>query len=436
MSNNVRQYIGARYTIKIYENSSHNAEWTPSTSYERLTLVTYNYSTYLSKDNVPATVGNPADNPDYWVETGFYNGQISSLQSQIDHIMNDIIPTIEADLVSVADIMNPDHYILVIGDSYMGGNTHPSDEICNFFKKTEDENLFLYARGGLGFSAMSNARTENYIKDVVLPALTSDQKNKIKTVLIATGANDEQLAASGATYRADIDDGIHDAINYLKAGLPNAMIYVADIAAGFTYSKEKKLIVQECYANQVVSNGAYYLGNIGNCLKVGTNYIYVNVDGIHPTDAGALWLGKHLAQALAHASTDVFWNYTPVQSDCECRIDANILKYKWNAFHYFAPSATVVYESNVTCNGSNKCCTITDTGVSVTGQHDLIGVATFTGSCRNESNVFYVAPIIAKFYGDGVLELYPVIISANAFVTDTFTLSCTPFEIDIPIDEY
>lgn len=82
----VRQYIGARYVIKIYENSQNpaSAEWEANVNYEPIVMVTFNNGSYLSKKDVPATVGNPADNPAYWVQTGFYNGQIAYLQTQID----------------------------------------------------------------------------------------------------------------------------------------------------------------------------------------------------------------------------------------------------------------------------------------------------------------------------------------------------------------
>ena len=83
-----RQYIGARYVIKVYQNSqtAGSAEWEADTSYEPLTMVTYQNSSYLSKKSVPATVGNPATNTAYWVITGAYNGQIATLQSQINSI--------------------------------------------------------------------------------------------------------------------------------------------------------------------------------------------------------------------------------------------------------------------------------------------------------------------------------------------------------------
>ena len=78
----MRQYIGARYVTKIYENSQDpsTAEWEANVNYEPLTMVTYNNGSYISKKEVPGSVGNPAANTSYWVQTGFYNGQIADLQ--------------------------------------------------------------------------------------------------------------------------------------------------------------------------------------------------------------------------------------------------------------------------------------------------------------------------------------------------------------------
>lgn len=85
----VRQYIGARYVTKIYENSLDpgSAEWEANVTYEPLTMVTFNYSSYLSKREVPASVGDPATNPHYWVNTGNYNGQIADLQNKVNRLM-------------------------------------------------------------------------------------------------------------------------------------------------------------------------------------------------------------------------------------------------------------------------------------------------------------------------------------------------------------
>lgn len=92
------QYIGARYVPKFYENSQDpsSMEWESGVGYEPLTVVTYQDDTYTSKIPVPSTVGNPADNPNYWAKTGNYNAAIESLQQEVSNITNNTIPTIIA----------------------------------------------------------------------------------------------------------------------------------------------------------------------------------------------------------------------------------------------------------------------------------------------------------------------------------------------------
>lgn len=68
----VRQYVGARYVPKIADP----VEWQENTAYEALVIVTYNNSSYTSRKPVPAGVGIPPENPEYWALTGNYNAQI------------------------------------------------------------------------------------------------------------------------------------------------------------------------------------------------------------------------------------------------------------------------------------------------------------------------------------------------------------------------
>lgn len=110
-----RQYIGARYVTKIYENSqdASSAEWEANVNYEPLTMVTYNNGSYLSKKEVPASIGNPAVNANYWIQTGFYNGQIAVLTdavndlitmfSEIGYNENDITPLLKSNHQNVVE---------------------------------------------------------------------------------------------------------------------------------------------------------------------------------------------------------------------------------------------------------------------------------------------------------------------------------------------
>lgn len=78
-----RQYIGARYVPKFYENGNNTSDWTPNTIYEPLTIVLYNGNSYTSKKYVPASVSSPDMNADYWAATGNYNAQIGTLENEI-----------------------------------------------------------------------------------------------------------------------------------------------------------------------------------------------------------------------------------------------------------------------------------------------------------------------------------------------------------------
>ena len=100
-----RQYIGARYVPKFYQNSvDGSAQWEPNVVYEPLMYVTLtNGHMYLSRKQVPATVGSPADNIDYWLDVANYNGYISELQAEIDDINNVKIPAVQESIAGKQD---------------------------------------------------------------------------------------------------------------------------------------------------------------------------------------------------------------------------------------------------------------------------------------------------------------------------------------------
>ena len=80
----VKHYVGARYVPKF----ASPVEWAPSTSYEALTIVTFNNASYTSKVPVPPTVGNPANNPQYWALTGNYNAQMEQYRQETETANN------------------------------------------------------------------------------------------------------------------------------------------------------------------------------------------------------------------------------------------------------------------------------------------------------------------------------------------------------------
>lgn len=77
-----RQYIGARYVPKIFNNPNGSAEWIKETSYEALTIVTYLGNSYTSKKPVP--VNTDITNSEYWVITGNYNAQVEEYRKEVE----------------------------------------------------------------------------------------------------------------------------------------------------------------------------------------------------------------------------------------------------------------------------------------------------------------------------------------------------------------
>lgn len=84
------QYIGARYVPTFYLNSLGTPEWEAGVAYEPLTIVTYNNNSYTSRKPVPADVGNPSANSEYWAQTGVYNAQIGQLQSDVAELQESV----------------------------------------------------------------------------------------------------------------------------------------------------------------------------------------------------------------------------------------------------------------------------------------------------------------------------------------------------------
>lgn len=258
----VRQYIGARYVTKVYENSldPSSAEWEANVNYEPLTMVTYNYGSYLSKKEVPASIGNPADNPTYWVQTGFYNGQIANLQNQINNLKT-----------FNGSFRNKN--LIVIGDSWVVGFTEGTGD--GIVESLESMNLFKsitkYAKGGVGYLATVDGVNYDTLTDNVINDYDGHE-NDVHIILYIGSVNDlghssaEVLTASSAVY------------NKVRTAFPNADIYTS---AG--------IIKGASWANWGVME-AIYQGAVGYgiiplywpCRLMVGNANHFTSDGYHP----------------------------------------------------------------------------------------------------------------------------------------------------------
>lgn len=288
----VRQYIGARYVTKIYENTldPSSAEWQAGVNYEPLTMVTYNYGSYLSKKQVPASVGDPASNPTYWAQTGFYNGQILSLQAQIDAINAILSP------------ITTEKKVLCIGDSYgMKITQNWPYHLKNFLGLDSDHftNACVTNSGFVG-----NTGYATFLEQIQ----NASDKDTYTDIVIIGGFNDAydsngNMPSSNALYTA-----IGDTVAYIKANYPNVSnVYLGCPAFVLTDGPEFAKIdamrtninkVKSIYCQAAGQTGMSYISELDYTLHTRSafntsDYTYGCV--FHPSSAG----NKLIAQAVS-----------------------------------------------------------------------------------------------------------------------------------------
>lgn len=333
----VRQYIGARYVIKIYENSVDpaSAEWESSTNYEPLTMVTYNYGSYLSKKEVPASVGNPADNPSYWVQTGFYNGQIANLQNQIDEINNTKLPDIDDAIQAVIDTIGSlsdlhtedqtsivaainelvdtphasvqdwsNEYVLFLGDSYLTRQNAQSktivDLICSNLGITNYTNA---ATGGASFAG-------GQIADQITNA---DASIPYTQCVILAGINDARfsnvIGSSPIPNYNVFKAALGNAITNLRTKFPQfKSIYLGYIGSRTVDATDGQGNFESIAASTYgymydgMRIGYTYLNGVENIMH--RNLENYETDGLHPSNQGIADIANGVSNALITGSVE------------------------------------------------------------------------------------------------------------------------------------
>lgn len=286
----VRQYIGARYVIKVYENSldPSSAEWEQGT-FEPLTMVTWQNSSYLSKKQVPGSVGNPADNPDYWVCTGYYNGQIAALQDAIDNINNVVIPAIEDQIREVSSLS--DRKVFIIMDSYGTRKTSDNKYVDQAIEDITGASCHLEAASGGGVvNGLFLGLVNNYAGADI---------DEFDTALIIGGANDQPQSYS------DIVSGMETLIDAIHAKFTNVKNVVV-MCPGLTFSGpcETRETVWKAYQEGAQYRNAVYCDNSQYILR---NTKMLASDRCHPSNRGVDKLVEFGIDALKKGYCDVHY---------------------------------------------------------------------------------------------------------------------------------
>ena len=296
-----RQYIGARYVIKIYKNSQspNSAEWEANTSYEPLTMVTYQNSSYLSRKAVPVTVGNPASNGDYWAITGAYNGQIASLQSQINNIESLISALTTKTNITKASASGQ-HKILAIGDSY--GMRTESQPTWTEWLTTRYTDARQHSYSSIGFGT-SSPTPGNFLSVITqfYNELSSAERDEITDIIVGGGWNDASMLAQSIITSSQLQHAIFDFVDYCNTNFVNAKVWIAFLGwqtidcvqpdATFAALNE----VQSIYELTSYKN-LYHMPNTSSVMKCSR---FMDSSYFHPNPTGSAQLFNVISNSIS-----------------------------------------------------------------------------------------------------------------------------------------
>ena len=230
----VKQYVGARYVPKF----ATPVEWAADTSYEALTIVTFNNASYTSKIQVPPTVGNPANNPKYWVLTGNYNAQVEEYRQEttaLKNTTNELDDKVEEcrqettalknttnelddKIANVKSELETQHYMVVIGDSF--SNDAQSGTPLWYTYVAEQKNLQVYtnASDGMGFIVGG----DNNFSAQLNKAHAALTGKKVDVIYILGGLNDMNAGHAAN----EIGNAVGSVIRAAKNLFPNTKIEI------------------------------------------------------------------------------------------------------------------------------------------------------------------------------------------------------------------
>ena len=298
-----RQYIGARYVPKFF-NFNGSSEWQSGVAYEALTIVTRNGNSYTSKKPVPANIGAPEQNTEYWVATGIYNQQVEQFVQMLTDFMSDgaigssnladnaVTSNKIADGAVTGDKL-ADRYIINVGDSYQQGydpNGNNAGWGSYLFSMFGYRGKNITGVGGAGFGAGANNPLD-FTTILNNNPPTDIDYDKVTDIVVGGGYNDFNRSAN------DISAGITRFYNHCKNRYPKAKIWVAPIGWAWTNNGDgiTPAKVGATYRTYMSGCRDKDMTILNSCIGVlfGCNGLST-ADYKHPTEAG----NKAIASAI------------------------------------------------------------------------------------------------------------------------------------------
>lgn len=296
-----RQYIGARYVPKFYEGTN-GTEWEENVIYEPLTIVTYLNNSYTSKKSVPAAIGNPMANAEYWAATGNYNAQIEAYRAEVAELNENVEEYREEveDLTARDKIDN----VIFLGDSY--GDLTPSSWWESVISYLGITNHFESCIGGTGFATTFGGNS--FLQNLTALGSSITDKDSIQHIVIIGGIND-----CVGSFNPAIKTAMHTFNTYVKTNYKNAKVHlgfvgVQSVNSTDQYQRTGEVIrkVIKTYIEGAAECGWHYLTNSEYIMK---NYRLLNLDGLHPVLDGTYEIGRQVTLGLVSGACDVHYEF-------------------------------------------------------------------------------------------------------------------------------
>lgn len=292
-----RQYIGARYVPKLFDNNGSN-EWVSGVGYEALTIVTYLNNSYTSKKTVPSNIGNPASNPQYWVNTGNYSGAISQLEAEVEELANTVNRMSSVDLRNMSN-----RKFVFVGDSYTQVPT-PDGSFVGVVVQSLGLDASQYHNIGVSGVDMSGFITQ-------VNGYGYADANDITDVVVTGGINDAHYSFAEST----LETTIPQLISAIRTKFPNAIIwagfsgggYYTNLSgsySGFNYDNVQniKFLWENTFS---ASPYVIYMDKLDEWFRdlADTDFVVSGGSGLHPNNWGIKVLGQKVANFLKGGAT-------------------------------------------------------------------------------------------------------------------------------------
>ena len=286
-----RQYIGARY-VPILGGS-----WDRNKSYEALTIVQANNSSYTSKKPVPP--GIDISNTEYWVLTGNFNGQVEEYRQAVENLSMDVDSLTE----EVGNMKTAKRRFIFIGDSYASGwdpgaqlNIKSWVEYAIEYLGLESGQYYKKYANGAGFSIPGTAGKkfidllEELGTEITEPELITD-------IVVLGGYNDH------AVYNS-IPGDIKAFSVKAKTLFPNSTFRIGFIGRNCVASSNEVLEgLYHAFDRYARTADASYLVNIQYACRDRSMF---SSDGIHPNEIGQSAIGKALSDCIKNGTANCF----------------------------------------------------------------------------------------------------------------------------------